>query len=335
MQIFSHSPLPVVAFARSITGMDFGRPQVSILRIRFTGWFFALSLIAAGAGFSQEIPEELLEDEHVREEFGVNKFTTPSIRKVFEDLQKLRPLPYDELKRSMPDRTPTDRTQLALTVGLLLADGFFAVEAEQFYDLEPIGRSLLEHAKVLGSGTRVSSYMKSVLEKGALNNWEELKNELARAQKDVEKEMVLIRDVDAANLISLGGWLRAFEIGCASSLNPYDPEKAATLARPQVIEYFVRNLETMEPRIQANEKIVKIRKSLEDIQERVDLPEQEILSENEVRELRAIVEGLVDEIYGSKRMIETTSTDTSEPVEPTTTAKPPATGGVISGEVPE
>lgn len=281
-----------------------------------------------------EIPEELLEDEHVQMEFGVNKFTTPSIRKVFDDLQRLRPLPYDELKRTMPEQTSTDRTKLALTVGLLLADGFFAVEAEQFYDLEPIGRSLLQHAKVLGSGTRVSSHMKSVLEKGALSDWDALKNELARAQKDVEKEMVLIRDVDAANLISLGGWLRAFEIGCAASLNPYDPEKASILARPDVVEYFNLNLETLEPRIQENEIVKKIRVGLVDIQKRVDLPDQEILSETEVRELRAIAEQLVDLCYGSKRLIETTSSS-SETVDPAKTTKPSATGGVISGEVPE
>lgn len=310
---------------------------------RFLAIVLSLSLLvtaraqeADGEGEEEEvpqIPEELLEDEHVRMEFGVNKFTTPSIRKVFEDLQQLRPLPYDELKRTMPEETSTDRTKLALTVGLLLADGFFAVEAEQFFDLEPIGRSLLQHAKVLGSGTRVSSYMKSVLEKGALSDWDELKNELARAQLDVEKEMVLIRDVDAANLISVGGWLRAFEIGCAASLNPYDPEKASILSRPDIVEYFVLNFETMEPRIQNGEVVKKIRMGLEDIKKRVDIPDQEVLSEREVRELRAIVEGLVDLAYGSKRLIETTST--TGPVEPTTTTKPPATGGVISGEVPE
>jgi hypothetical protein len=283
----------------------------------------ALSLFfSCAVGIAQEIPEELLEDEHVREEFGVNKFTTPSIRKIFDDLQTLRPLPYDELKRPMPQRTPKDRTKLALTVGLLLADGFFAVESEKFHDLEPVGRSLLDHAKVLGSGTRISSHMKSMLEKGALNDWDELKTELARTQKDVEKEMVLIRDVDAANLISLGGWLRAFEIGCAASLNPYDPEKASLLSRPAVIEYFVLNLETLEPRIQKNEIVARIRKDLTEIQERVDLPEQEVLSEEEVHELRVMVEAAGT---GAEKP------DGSKP--PAT--KPAATGGVISGEVPE
>ncbi len=301
--------------------------------------FLATGLLCMGTKFlpAQDIPDELLEDEHVREEFGVNKFTTPSIRKIFQDLETLRPLPYDELKRPMPEGTPQDRTELALTVGLLLADGFFAVESEQLFDLEPVGRSLLQHAKVLGSGTRISSHMKSLLEKGALNDWDALKIELARTQKDVEKEMVLIRDVDAANLISLGGWLRAFEIGCAASLNPYNPEKASILARPDVVEYFVLNLETLEPQIQKNEKVQRIRKDLGVIQEKIDLPKQEILSEEEIQELRAMVEELVDLTYGSERLIVSASGE-SKPTntgDKPTTVKPAATGGVISGEVPE
>jgi len=301
--------------------------------------FLATGFLCLGTKFlpAQDIPDELLEDEHVREEFGVNKFTTPSIRKIFQDLETLRPLPYDELKRPMPEGTPQDRTELALTVGLLLADGFFAVESEQLFDLEPVGRSLLQHAKVLGSGTRISSHMKSLLEKGALNDWDALKIELARTQKDVEKEMVLIRDVDAANLISLGGWLRAFEIGCAASLNPYNPEKASILARPDVVEYFALNLETLEPQIQKNEKVQRIRKDLGVIQEKIDLPKQEILSEDEIQELRAMVEELVDLTYGSKRLIVSASGE-SKPTntgDKPTTVKPAATGGVISGEVPQ
>lgn len=292
--------------------------------------------VAAEEPDSPEIPEELLEDEHLREEMGVNQFTTPSIRKIFEDLKRLRPLPYDELKRPLPESTPQDRTRLALTVGLLLADGFFAVEAEQFFDLEPLGRTLLTHAKVLGSGTRISSHMKSLLEKGALNDWEELKNELARTQKDVEKEMVLIRDVDAANLVSLGGWLRAFEIGCAASLNPYDPAKASVLSRPEVVEYFVLNLETLEPRIQDSPLVSTIRARLLVIQEKVNLPEQEIMGETEVRELHDMVEGLVDLIHGSKRTLKSGQTSTpSAPGSTSPAAVTPATGGVISGEVPQ
>ena len=288
---------------------------------------------------SPQIPEELLEDEHLREEMGVNDFTAPSIRKIFDDLKKLRPLPYDELKRPLPEQSPQDRTKLALIMGVLLADGFFAVEAEQFFDLEPIGRSLLNHGKILGSGTRISSHMKSMLEKGAVGQWDALKEELFQTQKDVEKEMVLIRDVDAANLISLGGWLRALEIGCAASLNPYDPAKAALLTKPEIVEYFVLNLDTLEPRIQKNQLVGRIRTRLLEMQKTVDLPEGQILSEEEVSQLNTMVEELVDQITGSERLLKSTQTTqgTKEPrpTKPAPVKAPTATGGVISGEVPE
>ncbi len=282
------------------------------------------------------IPEELLGDEHLREEMGVNEFTTPSIRKIFDDLQKLRPLPYDELKRSLAEQPPQDRTKLALTMGVYLADGFFAVEAERFFDLEPIGRSLLNYGKVLGSGARVSGYMKSVLEKGAASQWSEVKGELARAQRDVENEMVLIRDVDIANLIALGGWLRALEIGCAASLNPYDPTKAATLAKPDVVEYFVLNLDTLAPRVQKEAIVQVLRTKLVEIQEKTKLSEGEILSEETTLELHGIVEKMVDQISDSQRLLKSTDATPATPGKPAAPLKSPtATGGVISGEVPE
>lgn len=264
---------------------------------------FALAMgMAMGSGLSpaigQEIPDDLLEDEHVREEFGVNRFTTPSIRKIFEDLRTLRPLPYEELRRGIPSDTPSDRVELAISLGFLLAEGFFSVEAEQFLDLEPIGRALLKHGEVLGAGTRMSSHTKSLIEHGALSDWTGLKEELARTQKDVEKEMVLIRDVDAANLISLGGWLRAFEIGCSASLDPYDPEKARILQRPDIVEYFALNIQTLEERAQGNPIVSRVAAELPALQEKVTLPDQSVLTEEQVIELRSTVRQLVDLAYG-------------------------------------
>lgn len=325
------------------------------LRILYTALVFSVVIPAA----AQDIPDDLLEDPHVREEFGVNQFTTPSIRKIFEDLKTLRPLPYEELQRTIPKDPPQERSRLALSLGFLLAEGFFAVEAEQFFDLEPVGRALLEHAKLLGAGTKISSHTKSLLEHGAIGDFAGLKGELALTQKDVEKEMVMIRDVDAANLISLGGWLRAFEIGCAASLNPYDAQKASVLQRPDIVEYFALNIETLEQRVQEDEMISRIAEDLIVLKDKVTLPEQETLSEDQVKELRVLVESMVDVAYNSKLLARTdapaqkrekpemapepkTGGETPTPVADTPAkprpAKPtekPATGDVVTGEVQE
>ena len=44
------------------------------------------------------LPADLIDDPHVREELGVNEFTAPSIRLIFDDLEQLAPLPVKETR---------------------------------------------------------------------------------------------------------------------------------------------------------------------------------------------------------------------------------------------
>jgi hypothetical protein len=242
---------------------------------------------------AQEIPEDLLEDAHVREEFGVNKFTAPSIKKIFEDLDTLGDLPYEKLKRPIPSTSPTDRTRLALELGGLIADGFLVVEAEKVFDLEVVGRALWKRAKILGAGTRLSSHTKSLLENSVLGDWKQLKDELAKTQKDVEAEMVLLRDVDAAHLISLGGWLRAFEIACVTALDPFDEKKAKILGRVDVAEYFLMSLQTLEPKVQETEHIQKLTVGVEKLKNMLDVPESKAFTQSEVEAMNTLIHQLI------------------------------------------
>lgn len=262
--------------------------------------FFRVALLVGGlAVFSgasvsaQEIPEDLLEDEHVREEFGVNSFTTPSIRKIFEDLDRLRPLPYEKLKRPVPKNTPRDRTKLALALGGLIADGFLVVESEKLLDLEEVGRSLWKHAQVMGAGTRLSQHTKSLLEHSALGEWDALKGELAKTQKDVEAEMVLLRDVDAAHLISLGGWMRAFQIACVAAMEDYQPDKTQVLARHDIADYFYHSLQTLEPQVQELEHIKALQIGLEEFSLLLDVPESKTFTPAEVEVMKTKIDALI------------------------------------------
>ncbi|MCC6884073.1 MAG: hypothetical protein WBE58_15720 [Verrucomicrobiales bacterium] len=242
--------------------------------------------LAGRALVAQEIPEDLIEDEHLREEYGVNQFTTPSIRKIFDDLQKLRPLPYDKLKREPSKSTPKDRTKLAIALGGLIADGFCAVEAEKLGDLETVARALKKHAEILGAGSRLSKHAKSLFEHSALSDWSGLKTELAKTQMDVEAEMLLLRDVEVAHLIALGGWMRAFEIACTAALEDFKPEKAQVLARRDLVEYFLMTLETLEPQVQELKHIKAIHAGMSDLFTMLDLPDGKQFTKEEVEAMR-------------------------------------------------
>ncbi len=214
---------------------------------------------------SQEVPEDLIGDEHVREEFGVNRFTTPSIKKLFEQLDELGELPYAELKREIPKTIPRERTLVALGLGTLISDGFLIVQSEEIEELENIGRAVLKQAQVLGAGKRVTKYTKSILENSVLGKWDKLKEELSKTQADVEAEMVMLRDVDIANLVALGGWIRAFEIAAITTQKNYSNEKAVKLARTDLIAYFVETLQGLEPKLRERAHLIQINKDLESL----------------------------------------------------------------------
>jgi hypothetical protein len=250
------------------------------------------------------VPEDLLDDEHVQEEFGVSELTTPSIKKIFQDLESLGTLQYDKLKRSIPKGMSSDRTLIALNLGLLIGDGFLSVQSEKISDLEDIGRSILKHSKVLGAGSKVAERTKAILENSALGDWKELKSDLATTQREVKHEMVLLRDLDMVHLISLGGWLRGLQIATTTSLNPFAADKAKVLARHDVAEYFAYTLDNLNPSVMKLEHMVALRKGLADIDSIVNLPEGKPLSKEDVKKLEATASSLLDLIIKSEKPAE-------------------------------
>jgi hypothetical protein len=257
--------------------------------------FFLLisPLIHCSSLRAQNVPEDLFGDEHVREEFGINDFTTPSIRKLFDELDKLGTLPYEILRRDHESRPPPDRSKLALTLGVLIADGFLAVQCEKVDELEPVGKAILDYARAIGAHDRVSKHAKSLLEGSLLGNWSGLRMELAATQADVEAEMVLLRDSEIAHLISLGGWIRAFQIASTTTGESYTPEKTRTLGRSDIIDYYLSGLEDLHPSLQEKEHIKQLREGIASVRDLVDVPEGMTFQPAEVARLREIADGLI------------------------------------------
>ncbi|MFM8683667.1 MAG: hypothetical protein ACKOEG_07805, partial [Chthoniobacterales bacterium] len=166
------------------------------------------AVIAFAPGRAQEDqPEETGRpeaglDEYAREELGVNELTTPSIQKLFNDLEVFKPVPISLIEKTDFERTYNNRFQTSLNFGALICDGFFAVVAEQRGLVEKVGRALLRQAKSLAVGQRRSSHANSLLEIGQRGDWAELKLELIKTQEDVEDAMVELRDEEMAHMVS-------------------------------------------------------------------------------------------------------------------------------------
>jgi len=253
--------------------------------LAFCGLFSGV-LFAQEGEFKGNVPEDLLDDDHVRAELGVNEFTAPSIAKLFDTLQFLMPLPLMETERKLDDRMPLDRADLAIELGFLIADGFLIVQAGQMEKVETMATDLTRYGKALGAGDRINRHAASLLESAKKQDVEQLKKELAATQKDVEVELVTLRDADLAHLISLGGWIRALEVSTVAVDKQFSPERATKIMREDIADYYTEIVAGLEPRISERPNYLEMRDVLSGLRNEMVIPKGSEPTPEKVAEIK-------------------------------------------------
>lgn len=223
--------------------------------------------------------------DYQREELGVNPYTAPSVAEIFQQLDDLKPLPFEQLKREFPQAAHSGREQVGMVFGGLIADGFLIVECQKKNLVEDLGRVLLRQARGLGVGDRVMRHSASLTELGKKGDWPAMRRELISTQKDVEQAMGELRDQKMAHLISLGGWLRGLEITSGAVESNYTPERAAVLWQRDLINYFAEETKTLPPAIAHTPLFEKIRAGVGEIRKLLNHAPPDKMSLAEVKAL--------------------------------------------------
>src|ERR1700759_1588508 len=236
----------------------------SIAASFFIGWSLACAQIIE----AQE-DSDMSGDSHFREELGVNQYTTPSIEHLFDTLDALKPIPIQELTRPPRALRLDNRVKFALSFGVLIGDGFLAVEGEETKAIEPLGRELLRRAKGLGVQQRVSRHSKQLLDLAKQSDWKGLRKELIVTQKDVETAMLDLRDEEMVHLVSLGGLIRGLKIGAASVATDFTPERVSKLRQLDLLDYYLERLDTLSAPLKSTPLISQIVSGLKEVRQKL------------------------------------------------------------------
>ncbi len=190
----------------------------------------------------------------------------------------------------------TDRAQVALLLGTVIADGFVAVEAEDSERVKEIGRNVLTLAEAINVRKSVVARSNSIIEKAGERNWDAVRREFDGALQDVNKAMIELNDGQLAQLVSLGGWLRGTEALTSIVRQKYSRERAELLYQPLLIDYFGKQLEEMGPRLRRNRLVGDIEQAIGRIGPLIkNSPDREIAPET-VTEVGSITTDLVQRI---------------------------------------
>lgn len=228
--------------------------------------FFLFGFVSIGAAQVEKKQQEGKRDdafndsarEHMFEELGVNNITTPLVGKIFSDLEVFQPPPVEMIRAFDKGATFSNRLQTALQFGALVADGFVATIARQQKLIVEIGQALIKEAHVLAAGQQLTYHSKSLFELSDRGDWQGLREELNRCQGEVEESMIELHDGEMADLISLGGWLRGFQLASHVVTDHYTQEKAAALIRLPIVDYFIERMDTLSPRVKKRPLVLEL-----------------------------------------------------------------------------
>jgi hypothetical protein len=235
---------------------------------------------------------EAASEDFVREESGVNDITAPSIEQILKDFSSFTPVAVEIIETNPRDAVYDNRLQTSLHFGALVADGFMLTVAERSKDVQDVGRALIRQSRALGVGDRLTKRSKSLFEYSDKGDWQGMREELIRTQADVEKSMLDLHDEQMSHMISLGGWLRGFQLAANSCAQSYTPDKATVLGRIEIMDYYIDRLDTLHPRLKKTEFVSTITSRVKALRDLATETEGRAPTEAEVKKMRDLANSI-------------------------------------------
>ena len=223
----------------------------------------------------------------------IDRVVVPVPNEVFAVLDKLgRPRWAGLIHRDVSKTKPVGETpQIAMMLGVVIAEGFIAVEAEDAEEVKELGRAILSFSDAIGVRKAVVRRANSVIQFADKKEWNHVRTELDGALTDVRAAMVELNSEPLAQLVSIGGWLRGTEVLAQVVGSTFSRDGAALLHQPELVGHFEKQVDSMKVRIRTNRLVGKVRNGLEQI--RPMIGEEGKISATTVKEVAGIAGTLV------------------------------------------
>ena len=252
-----------------------------------------------GIRAQDEKPGELPDKLNLEDFPGVfiDEVIVPNPAEIFTLMEKLdQPNWATKVRTDFGAQKSTDRIELALLFGTLIADGFIAVQARDGDAVSEIGQEILTLSKALGIEDAVLPHAQAILESTKDKQWEKVKEELDRTHKTVRSTMEQMRDGELAQCVSIAGWLRGTEVLTSLIIEAYTKDKAEILNQPDLAAHFVKQIEAMDPEIAKKPAVQEVLEGLRKVETLMADHETEVLPSNEVGEIHTICATILESI---------------------------------------
>ena len=223
----------------------------------------------------------------------IDRVVVPVPNEIFAVLDKLgRPRWAGLIHRDTSKAKPAgEAPQIAMMLGVIIAEGLIAVEAEDTEEVKELGRAILIFSEAIGVRKAVVRRANSVIEFADKKRWNRVRTELDGALTDVRDAMIELNSEPLAQLVSLGGWLRGTDVLAQVVSMDFSARGAELLHQPGLVEHFEKQVDGMKSRLRSNRVVGKVRQGLSEIEPL--LGGNEKIPAKSVKEIAAIAGRLV------------------------------------------
>src|SRR5216110_757817 len=253
--------------------------------------FFTGVLVAAGADETGHLMADQLA-KAARNDL----ITIPTPGELFAALGKTGKTNWSGQYRGPIPVTYSNRAQIALNLGGLIADGFIAVEAKDGQQVKNIGSDIIKLAKALGVSENLLSRGNILNEFAENNEWDTLQEELEATQNEVKSSMQSHSDQDLVILVSLGGWIRGTQVVSSAIMQNYDERSAKVLRQPALVALIQSKISEISPQLRGEPLVKNVSQQLTGIEKLVSFPVGKAPSVDEVRKVNEAVGKVMEEI---------------------------------------
>lgn len=250
------------------------------------------AVVVAGAAWAQSP----LTREQLAAISRLDSLTIPTPGEFFVALDKQGQLNWPQLFQPEAAVLTSSREQMALMLGVLVADGYIAVEAQDSQGVKNVGKDIVRLAKKLNVSQSIIGRGNSINDFAENNDWSALREELEATQNEVKLAMAEQKDQSLVTLVTIGAWIRGTDTAAEFIAKNYTPELAELLRQPAIVTYLLSQIDQLPAGFREDPLVMKIRAGLDSALPLVSTGSGEPLSESTVQTLAATMSGLVDVI---------------------------------------
>jgi hypothetical protein len=223
------------------------------------------SFSTSGLRAENEAPEPpfpALTEEEIARASSWEMLSLPSPGEFFSAMAKGGRLNWSNAGRAVLPVSASERPKIALNLGVLLADGYLAIQNQNGQMVKNVGRDLLEMAHKLNVGEQVVARGRSINDFAENNDWNALREELESTQNEIKLSLAEQKDDKLVLLVAVGAWLRSLQAGSALVSGNYDPDLALLLGQKGLAREFAVAFTRLPERLRQREIVVAVEEGL-------------------------------------------------------------------------